>query len=186
MIRLLTIGAAALATLATMSAASAQGRVQTGVLDCRGAPSAGFVVGSQRQLDCIFRSDYGPPHRYHGVVSRLGVDLGFTQQSALGWAVFAPTNRIGPGDLAGSYGGVTAGAAVGVGGNANVLIGGSNNTFALQPLSLEGQTGLNVSAGLANLQLEAVVEPEPAPVVRKKKKRTHTKRHKPKYNGYNG
>src|SRR6185436_17945609 len=127
-------------------------------------PSAGFVVGSQRQLDCIFRSDFGPPHRYHGVVSRLGVDLGFTQQSALGWAVFAPTNRIGPGDLAGSYGGVTAGAAVGVGGNANVLIGGSNNTFALQPLSLEGQTGLNVSAGLANLQLQAVEEPEPAPV----------------------
>jgi hypothetical protein len=180
MIRLFTIGAAALATLATMSAASAQGRVQTGVLDCRGAPSAGFVVGSQRQLDCIFRSDFGPPHRYHGVVSRLGVDLGFTQQSALGWAVFAPTNRIGPGDLAGSYGGVTAGAAVGVGGNANVLIGGSNNTFALQPLSLEGQTGLNVSAGLANLQLEAVEEPEPAPV--RKKRRAH-KHKKTRYNG---
>jgi len=69
------------------------------------------------------------------------------------WAVFAPTRRIGPGDLSGSYGGVTAGAAIGIGGNANALVGGSDNSFALQPLSFEGQTGLNVAVGVASLEL---------------------------------
>ena len=71
----------------------------------------------------------------------------------LGWAVFAPTRDIGPGDLAGNYGGVTAGAAVGVGANANVLVGGSNRSIALQPLSLQGQAGLNLAVGVAALEL---------------------------------
>jgi Protein of unknown function (DUF992) len=48
---------------------------------------------------------------------------------------------------------VTAGAAVGVGGNANVLVGGSNSSIALQPLSLQGQTGLNLAVGVAALEL---------------------------------
>jgi hypothetical protein len=34
-----------------------------------------------------------------------------------------------------------------------VLYGGSNNSFALQPLSIEGQVGLNVYAGVAGLEL---------------------------------
>jgi Protein of unknown function (DUF992) len=33
------------------------------------------------------------------------------------------------------------------------LIGGSNNTIALQPLSLQGQVGVNVAAGLESLEL---------------------------------
>jgi len=86
-------------------------------------------------------------------VRRSGLDIGFTEQSALGWAVFAPTRRIGPGDLSGNYGGLTAGAAIVLGGNANALVGGSNNELALQPLSFEGQTGLNVALDLAGLEL---------------------------------
>jgi Protein of unknown function (DUF992) len=69
------------------------------------------------------------------------------------WQVFAPTNVIGPGALAGGYGGVSAGAAVGVGLGANALAGGLNNSFALQPVSVEGQTGLNAFAGVAGLEL---------------------------------
>ncbi len=59
-----------------------------------------------------------------------------------------------PGSLAGNYGGVTAGATVGVGLGANVLVGGSNNSIALQPLSIEGNTGLNVAAGIADITLK--------------------------------
>jgi Protein of unknown function (DUF992) len=69
-----------------------------------------------------------------------------TNRLAVGWLVLAPTAQIGPGELAGSYGGVSAGAAVGVGAGANVLVGGSNRSFALQPVSIEGQTGLSVAA----------------------------------------
>jgi len=133
--------------------AAAQSRVQAGVLECRGLGTTSFVIGSVHELECVFRSDYGQPIRYHGVVRKLGVDIGFTEQSSLAWGVFAPTRQIGPGDLAGVYSGVTAGAAVGVGGNANALVGGSNNSFALQPVSIEGQTGINVAVGVADLEL---------------------------------
>ena len=61
--------------------------------------------------------------------------------------------QIGLGDLSGNYGGATAGGAFVIGAGANVMYGGSNNSFALQPLSLEGQVGLNVYAGVAGLEL---------------------------------
>ena len=155
MIRTSIVCALALSSLAAAATtAAAQSRVQAGSLECRGAPTVSFVVGSVHQLDCIFLSADGPRYHYVGVVRRIGVDIGFTQNSVLGWAVFAPTYQIGPGDLAGIYGGVTAGAAIGVGGNANALVGGSDNSFALQPLSLEGQTGLNVAVGVAGLELQ--------------------------------
>ena len=38
-------------------------------------------------------------------------------------------------------------------GNANVLVGGSNSSISLQPLSLQGQTGLNLAVGVAALEL---------------------------------
>jgi len=149
-----TLCGLALAALAAMATgANAQSNVQAGILECRGAATTSFILGSAHQLDCMFRSDRGPQYHYSGVLTRVGVDIGFTSQSMLSWGVFAPTYRIGPGDLAGSYGGVTAGAAVGIGANANALMGGSNNSYALQPLSFEGQTGLNVAGGIAGLEL---------------------------------
>ena len=140
--------------LATLSAvpASAQ-QIQTGVLECRGGGSVGFIIGSVTELSCIYRPDMGPRQLYTAVLRRAGVDLGGTAVSSLVWAVFAPTQQLGLGDLSGNYGGVTAGAAVGVGLGANVLYGGSNNSVALQPLSVEGQVGLNVFGGLAGLEL---------------------------------
>ncbi len=142
------------ATLATCAfGATAQTRVQAGILQCRGAPTTSFIVGSVHELGCVFQSDRGRRYRYSGVVRHVGLDLGFTEQSALAWAVFAPTRRIGPGALSGNYGGVTAGAAIGVGASANALVGGSNSELALQPLSFEGQTGLNLALGLAGLEL---------------------------------
>ena len=145
---------AALALAASLGPAGAQSGVQAGVLECRGSGSIGFVIGSVHEFTCIFSSAGGGPIvPYHGIVRKIGLDLGVTEGSALGWAVFAPTRDIGPGDLAGTYAGVSAGAAVGIGGNANVLVGGSNSSISLQPLSLQGQTGLNLAVGVAALEL---------------------------------
>ena len=44
-------------------------------------------------------------------------------------------------------------ASLGVGVGGNVLVGGSNNSIALQPLSLQGQVGVNIAAGLESLEL---------------------------------
>jgi hypothetical protein len=55
--------------------------------------------------------------------------------------------------LAGNYGGGSANVTIGIGIGANALVGGSNNTVALQPLSLDGNRGLNVAGGIAALTL---------------------------------
>ena len=75
------------------------------------------------------------------------------RKSALAWAVYSPVARLGPGDLSGDYAGAQGSASVGVGAGGNVLVGGSNNSISLQPLSLQGQVGLNVAAGLESLEL---------------------------------
>jgi uncharacterized protein DUF992 len=144
------------AALASMTGASAQQpmqRVQVGVLECRGAASVGFIVGSVTNLGCVFRSDNMPEDRYVATIRKVGLDLGITQESALAWGVFAPVARLGPGDLAGNYAGAQGSASVGVGLGGNALIGGSANSIALQPLSVQGQVGLNIAAGLESLEL---------------------------------
>jgi hypothetical protein len=145
------LAASMLAALA--GAAHAQDRVQVGVLECRGGASIGFVVGSVTNLGCVLRVEGVPEDRYIATIRKVGLDLGITQETALAWAVYAPVNRLGPGDLSGNYAGAQGSASVGVGGGGNWLVGGSNNTIALQPLSLQGQVGLNVAAGLESLEL---------------------------------
>ncbi|MCP9629658.1 DUF992 domain-containing protein [Rhodopseudomonas palustris] len=163
-------GVAAVALVATVASASAQERVQVGVIECAGGPNVGYVVGSTTQLECVFKTDGRRPEPYVATVQRIGVDLGFTQNTGLAWAVYAPTRQIGRGDLAGSFGGVGANASFGVGFGGNLLIGGSGNAYALQPLSLQGQTGLNATAGIVDVQLRAVEMP--------RKYRKHKRHHR--------
>ena len=128
-------------------------RVQVGVLECRGGTSVGFIVGSVTHLGCVLRVEGVPEDRYIATIQKVGLDLGITQETALAWGVFAPTRRLGPGDLSGNYAGAQGSASVGVGVGGNVLVGGSNNSIALQPLSVQGQVGLSVAAGLESLEL---------------------------------
>ena len=152
--RLLTLTLATLSLLAPIASASAAPPVRAGILQCQGGQNVGFVVGSVTNLECVFRSEGRRPEPYIATVRRYGVDLGFTDQTRLTWAVNAPTSRLGRGELAGSYGGVGANASIGVGGGGNFLVGGPANAYALQPVSLQGQTGLNVAAGVAGLDLQ--------------------------------
>jgi hypothetical protein len=154
---------ASLAALAAMTAfaapASAQARV--GFLHCAVAPGAGMVVTSARALDCTFTPSHpGPIERYVGMVTRYGLDLGVTGPGDIDWAVLAPTAILGPGALAGGYGGVGAVATLGIGGGAALLTGGNGLTTSLQPLSVHGQSGANVAAGIEGIQL-AYVPPSP-------------------------
>jgi hypothetical protein len=127
--------------------------VQVGILECRGGASIGFVIGSVTNLGCVLRAEGMPEDRYVATVRKVRLDLGITQESALAWGVFAPVARLGPGDLSGNYVGAQGSASVGVGLGGNVLVGGSANSIALQPLSVQGQIGLNVAAGLESLEL---------------------------------
>jgi hypothetical protein len=144
---------AAAALLAACSWATAQPRVQTGVLECLTNPTFGVIVGSVRTMNCVFKPTYGFEQYYSGTRTRVGVDLGVQAGAAVVWAVYAPTSQLGPGELAGNYAGVSADAAAGLGIGANALIGGSNNTITLQPLSVEGQVGFNLALGVSSLSL---------------------------------
>jgi Protein of unknown function (DUF992) len=149
-------GVAATMLVASFAGAHAQQpmqRVQVGILECRGAASIGFVVGSVTNLGCVLRADGMPEDRYVATIRKVGLDLGITQETALAWGVYAPVARLGPGDLSGDYVGAQGSASVGVGLGGNVLVGGSANSIALQPLSVQGQVGLNVAAGLESLEL---------------------------------
>ena len=152
--RLIVLAGIAATMLVVPISANAQERVQVGVLECRGGASIGFIVGSVTNLGCVLRIDGAPEDRYVATIRKVGVDLGITQETALAWGVFSPVRRLGPGDLSGNYAGAQGSASVGVGAGGNVLVGGFQRSITLQPLSIEGTTGLNVAAGIAEVTLE--------------------------------
>jgi hypothetical protein len=129
------------------------GRVKSGTLTCDISGGIGLIITSHKDVTCMFTpSQPGPREVYVGGINKFGLDLGATAGGEMVWAVYAPTTRRF-GALAGSYSGATAEATVGAGLGANVLVGGSDRTVALQPLSVQGQAGLNVAAGVAELNL---------------------------------
>jgi len=164
-------GIATVALVASFASANAQQGVQVGVLECTGGQNVSFLVGSDATLNCVFQSEGGRAEGYVANIKRFGLDLGFIQNTTVRWAAFAPTTRVPPGGLAGSYGGVGSNASVGVGFGGNFLLGGNGNAYSLQPVSVQGQTGLNVAAGIVNLTLE------PAAPVRGRRHVRHHRRH---------
>ena len=146
------MAATALVATTAVPANAQASRVQVGTLTCSLSASIGMIVGSQRNVNCNFQPDNGPPEAYTGTMTKIGLDIGFTTGSAIVWAVFAGTNRY-VGMLSGTYTGAQAEATIGAGIGANALIGGSNRSVALQPLSVQGQVGLNAAAGIGSLEL---------------------------------
>ena len=143
---------AAVGIAALAAPAMAQSALNVGTITCNVASGFGFVFGSSKAINCTY-AGLGRVEHYTGNISKFGADIGYTSGGVLVWTVVAPVAVMRPGALAGSYAGGTASATVGVGLGANALVGGSNNTIALQPLSIEGNTGLNVAAGIAALTL---------------------------------
>jgi hypothetical protein len=157
--RKLTISGVVAASIFTTGVSIAQippEHVQAGTLTCDISGGIGFIIGSQKAINCSFVPVVaGPPEFYSGMISKLGIDLGGTRSGVMVWGVYAPTNRAA-GFLAGTYIGGSAEATVGAGVGANILIGGSNHTVELQPISVQEQTGVNVAAGVAEIELRFV------------------------------
>ena len=159
--------ASILAAFALGVPALAHADVRVGTLACHQQPGWGYFIGSSRRVTCEFRGAEGVSY-YNGRMTEAGVDVGYHGDARMVWAVFAPTSHVGPGALAGQYGGATAGGAIGLGVAASGLLGSSENTFHLQPFSVTGKTGLHVTAGIQGMTLvyepprAAPVEPPPA------------------------
>lgn len=154
---ILSLALAASAASATPALAAGE-QIKIGTLDCviEGGTGSGF--GSVKDLRCEFTPlDGGPAEPYFGVVERIGLDIGTTTSSVVKWLVLATSSKpYSRGDLAGDYTGVSAEVTAGAGVGANALIGRGEAGFILQPLSVQGQGGLNLAAGIAVFQLRSL------------------------------
>src|ERR1700720_651497 len=157
LVRAALLGAAFVGLTATAASATT---VQSGVLECNVEPGGGFIIGSSKNLSCLFHPGRGRPEYYAGTISRVGLDIGATGPGQFAWGVFTagpPGRRYA---LAGDYGGPGVGIALGAGGSAHALVGGYADSISLQPLS-GPSTGLNLSAGVGALALRPVAAGPP-------------------------
>ncbi|MBS0520275.1 MAG: DUF992 domain-containing protein [Proteobacteria bacterium] len=152
---LLSVGAAALVAFGGTAEAQNKGGANVGTLTCKVSGGMGFIIGSSKDLNCLFVRNDGIAEKYTGSITRFGVDIGYTKEGHMVWLVFAP-GALAPGSIAGDYVGGTAQATIGAGGAVNVLVGGGAQNITLQPVSVEGTKGLNVAAGVAGVTLKYV------------------------------
>jgi hypothetical protein len=154
--RFATLLGAAVATLAaTVVTAAAQQPMmaRVGILECTGGPSAGYLLGSVTNLNCMLTRNGRRVEPYVAQIKRFGFDVGYTDRWVMAWEVFGPTPRVPPGGIAGDYGGAGASAAVGVGASSNQMIGGPGGTLSLIPLETNGQQGFNLAFGFEGMEI---------------------------------
>ncbi len=129
---------------------------QIGTLSCDVSKGIGMFVVEKQKLTCAFKEDKGgKPDNYTGSIDEYGVAVGEVAAGHLIWGVLAATSGVPAGALAGTYSGVGANASVGVGAGANILVGGTGRAFSLQPISVEGQEGINFAGGITTVTLTA-------------------------------
>ena len=152
-----SLGVVAALTAFVASSALAQSSVKVGTLTCDVSAGIGLLISQQQTMTCNFDpASGGPPDLYTGRIDKFGLALGAVQQGTMIWGVLAPATGFPHGALAGTYGGVGAEATAGAGLGANLLVGGTGRSFSLQPLSVQGQAGLNFAAGVTTLTLISV------------------------------
>lgn len=150
--KLVTCSAILVAAL-FVSISTANARVEAGMLTCEVDEGLALILSKPRDLHCVFHKSNGQSEAYKGKLREIGLDIGVSGRGVIAWAVLAQTTELPPGELAGSYGGVEAGAAAALGGRGQVMIGGSRRTISLQPLSIEGEIGLNIAVGITSVEL---------------------------------
>jgi len=94
----------------------------------------------------------GPPQAYVGTVDTVGLNIGATSGRRMSWAGYAPPGGR-PGMLAGDYSGAAAGATVGAGPGTNTLARGPDRAVVLQPLAIQGPSGVNLALGISHMTL---------------------------------
>lgn len=138
--------------------AFAADEVEIGVLTCTTVPGTRFnlIIRSTVDVECTFAGSAGGEEHYQGETGiGLGIDLNLNREEQIAFTVLsAGAREVGDYALTGRYAGAKASATVGIGVGVAVLVGGGSKSFTLQPLALEGSTGLGLSGGIGYLYLE--------------------------------
>lgn len=149
------------ALLAAFAPASASAEAYAGSLECSYAGGEGGLVVESLKLDCSYEDEDGSIEHYVGELTNVGAVIGVTGPGDLAWGVLVESHKVGAGALAGDYVGPHGAFAIGGGVGASVLVGGSHDSVSLQPIAVQGGTGLNISAGIAHLTLTYAPEAQP-------------------------
>ena len=138
--------------------AMARGGIEIGVLSCNSVEGTrrNLLIHSTVDVRCVFKTAEGEESYTGETGIGLGVDLNWNRTETTHFVVLGGTSDTRPGahSLAGTYVGGKVSATVGVGGGAGVLVGGGAKNISLQPLAIEGSTGLGVAGGLGYLILK--------------------------------
>jgi hypothetical protein len=139
----------------------ADSKVYLGALTCKVKGSTGFVLGSSKDLDCVYLTKEGVSQGYTGTIRNFGIDLGYTKDGHMVWHVFQLGGLVGgtlstdPKVLAGGFIGEDASIKAGAGGGGNWLYGGANRQVVLQATDIQGGGGgYNLAYGIANIELK--------------------------------
>lgn len=151
----IALGAAA---YAAGLASNEEGRIEVGYLECDLVSEDGNIIVSNQTFLCTFdpAEEGYADEAYVAEIEKIGVDLSATTEETIRWVVFAPADRWADGVLEGGYVGVSADAAIGVGVGGKALVGGSDESIALQPLSVSTHEGFGVALAVEKLTLVQV------------------------------
>lgn len=154
MTKVFAFASAMLAAIFVAQPVTAQSSVNVGALSCDVSAGIGMILAQKQTMRCVFRPNKGGSvDFYTGRIDEYGVAIGEVAAGHLIWGVIAPTSGVPAGALAGTYAGVGGEVTVGAGLGGNVLVGGSGSSISLQPISVEGQTGLNIAGGITTVTL---------------------------------
>jgi Protein of unknown function (DUF992) len=143
--------------LSSNLAVAQKAKIRAGTLTCKGKGGIGLILGSRERLTCTYQpSGKQPARKLAGTITRLGLDVGIKGKSVMVWAVFGSSTALRGEALGGRFAGVAADASLGLGAGAQVLVGGNAKSVTLQPLSVKGQTGINLAIGVSGLRLDPI------------------------------
>jgi hypothetical protein len=147
-----------------------------GSLLCRLSGGVGMILMENQALDCVFKDNSGGgPSHYIGRLTNVGANIGISGPGELVWEVVSATKSLSPGSLAGDYIGAQGSIAAGAGAGGAILVGGSDKAISLQPISMSVGSGVNLSAGLGNINLQYMPVTPPPPFHAPKREKKDTK-----------
>lgn len=137
-----------------LNTTNARSRIYIGSLTCNVAGGTGYVLGSSKQMSCVFLSKDGEQSaEYAGTINKVGVDIGYTRAIHTIWRVYSLGSDRGPRDLSGTYVGEQASAAAGSQAGGNWLYGGPNAEIGMVASGIVQDAGYNLATGVAEISI---------------------------------
>ena len=133
----------------------ANSKVYIGALTCEIAASNGYLIGSSKDMDCVFEPLIGGQQAYDGTFNRLGIDVGYTKKMRMLWKVFSIGSNHGPDAVVGKFIGENATITADQQTGGNWLYGGQDGAAVMQASALLDGTdqGYNIEYGVAQITL---------------------------------